>query len=142
MNTLVWIGAGISLGLVLAIAFGRRLRSASNIRPPKPVPVTCNQPPVRKRRYYGVSIKAGVNTCDAVDAIRNERFLLEDAPKFPLPDCNHADCSCVAIPEDDRRAIRNRRASSFTAYGDYNPNAYFEKRDKAEQDRREADAVK
>ncbi len=143
MNELIWISAGITLALLLVIMFGRHLMQRLRSEEPNvpPVQVTRNAPPRRKRHYYGVSIKAGVNTCEAVDKIRNERFLLEDAPKFPLPECNRSDCSCVAIPEDDRRAANDRRRYSFTAYGDYNPNSYFEKREKAKRDRRETDPV-
>lgn len=141
MSNLIWIGMGIGLCLVLAIVFGRRLVSFSELQPSKTVVVTRNEPKKRRRQFYGVSIKAGVNTCDAVDFIRNQRFLLEDAPKFPLPDCNRSDCSCVGIPEDDRRADSTRRNTSFSAYGDYNPNAYFEKREEENRDRRKAESV-
>ena len=142
MNNWIWIGAGIGLGLVAMMFLVRRvLTSGETPVAPGTLPVTRNEPPRRKRHYYGVSIKAGVNTCEAVDAIRNQRFLLEEAPKFPLPNCNRSDCQCVAIPEDDRRAANDRRAYTFTAYGDYNPNAYFEKREKVKRERRESDPV-
>jgi len=144
MNIWVLIGVGIGLFVVLSVYLYSRMRETLHDAAPAAaaLAVTRNAPTSRKRHYYGVSIKAGVNTCDAVDAIRNDRFLLEDAPKFPLPGCDRGDCSCVALPEDDRRAANDRRRYSFTAYGDYNPNAYYEKREDTEEDRRETDPVR
>ena len=141
MNNLILIGVGIGICIVLAILFGRRRPSLTDPQPRKTVEITRNQPPKRKRRFYGVSIKAGVCTCDAVDLIRNQRFLVEDAPKFPLPASNREDCRCVAIPEDDRRADFGRRNNAFSAYGDYNPNAYSEKRENVNRDRREVETA-
>lgn len=83
-------------------------------------------------KFHAVSIELGPNPCAAVSAIEGERFLSNDAPRLPLPDCTNPDCHCAyqhyddrrdglrrdsdvgllrAAPEDERRDRRGRRDS-------------------------------
>ncbi|MFQ5635177.1 MAG: hypothetical protein ACE5G3_07590 [Gammaproteobacteria bacterium] len=85
----------------------------------KPIEVTRNTPPKRKKHFYGVSVRPGVNCCDAAKTIARNRYLQGEAPQFPLSDCDRDDCRCVMYPEDDRRTDIDRREDAFAAYGDY-----------------------
>jgi hypothetical protein len=96
---------------------------APRAAPPTTEPPTAAQnkpPPPRKRSYFGASLNPGPNACDAAQALSGKRYLANEAPKLPLPDCNAATCKCQIVPLSDRRSGHDRR-DSFTPYGDYHP---------------------
>jgi len=83
-----------------------------------PARVGSNNGPTRDRRtsfgtsnaFHAVSIQPAENACPAVESIKVQRFLSEEAPGLPLPDCNAVDCSCKYVHYADRRSgTRNRR---------------------------------
>ncbi len=100
-----------------------------------PVVVTRNEPRPHARHYYGAFVQIGVNPCAAVKAIADQRFLSEDAPRFPLPGCNRDDCRCSMRPQDDRRAGYDRRGDSFSAYGNFEIDRHSQKRGKKSERR-------
>jgi hypothetical protein len=58
-----------------------------------------------KLRYHCVSIVAGTNGCAAALELRGVRVLSAEAPRLPLPGCEHAEsCNCTYRHHDDRRA--------------------------------------
>ncbi len=61
--------------------------------------------PAQKNPYEAVSVKSNlVDCCQAVRAIQDERFTLNQAPMLPLDDCDHRDvCACKYLKWDDRR---------------------------------------
>lgn len=141
-------GVGISIA-VLAFAVYRRSHpathgadfgstdtiSAKTVY--RPIEVTRNTPPVHKKHYYGVSVRPGVNCCDAIRAIAKNRYLQGQAPRPPLPGCDREDCRCIMHPENDRRTNIDRRADAFSAYGDYRDNWHPHRRREVDgQDRR------
>ena len=60
--------------------------------------------------YHAVSIEPREKGCQAVELIQSQRFLSDDAPGLPLPDCSASDCRCKYIHFADRRSgARDRR---------------------------------
>jgi len=93
-----------------------------------PVKVTRNEPAGHEHHYYGAYVQVGINPCDAVKAIADERYLSEDAPHFPLPGCDSDECRCMVKPQGDRRAGYDRRGDSFSAYGNFELDRHEQKR--------------
>jgi hypothetical protein len=63
--------------------------------------------------FHGVAIETprGAKACPAVARIAGERYLSEDAPALPLPDCETPhECRCVYQHFIDRRTDRRREA--------------------------------
>ncbi len=57
-----------------------------------------------KHPFHGISIKFDEkNACDAAKAIADKRFLSNEAPPLPLPDCDSSNCQCKYAHYDDRR---------------------------------------
>lgn len=101
-----------------------------------PVQVTRNQPARQSHHYYGATVQVCSNPCDAVREIANKRYLSEDAPHFPLPDCDREECHCIMRPQDDRRAGYDRRGDSFSAYGNFELDRHEQKRQEKRDRRR------
>lgn len=60
--------------------------------------------------FHAVSIHPETQACGAVCSIRAQRFLSEDAPGLPLPECNQSVCRCKYEHHSDRRTgARDRR---------------------------------
>jgi hypothetical protein len=145
MNTLILISVVAGLGIAVAVvALLRRNRpmvnkygddlAATAIHPP--FAVTRNAPPKREKEFYGVSVRPGVNCCDAVKEIVRNRYLQGDAPSLPLPTCDRSDCRCVMKPEDDRRSDIDRRDDAFSAYGDFRSGWHPRRRHEGKEERR------
>ncbi len=54
-------------------------------------------------RYPAVSVRTFRNGCPAAEALKGMRFLPEEAPPLPLPDCTWARCTCRYTHHVDRR---------------------------------------
>ena len=67
-------------------------------------------------KYHAVSIQFPSNACDAAREIAGKRYLSNEAPSIPLPDCDGRACTCTFIHYDDRRTGKDRR-SPFTPAG-------------------------
>lgn len=70
--------------------------------------------------FPSVSIQCGPSACQAVVDLSDHRFLANEAPKVPLPDCNSASCSCKFVHHDirreqdeDRRAPNSMRTALY-----------------------------
>lgn len=61
-------------------------------------------------KFHAVSIKPGRTSCEAVNAVEDVRFLSNEAPQLPLPDCTNPDCRCTYQHYDDRRTGPRRDA--------------------------------
>ena len=60
--------------------------------------------------FHAVSIIPAEGCCSAVNSIKVQRFLSEEAPGLPLADCAAEDCRCKYIHHADRRSdARDRR---------------------------------
>ena len=53
--------------------------------------------------YPAVSIRTYHNGCPAAEALKGQRFLPEEAPSLPLPNCIWARCNCTYAHHVDRR---------------------------------------
>ena len=60
--------------------------------------------------FHCVSIKFRATACAAVKALDGQRFLSQDAPMLPLPECDSASCRCTYQHYDDRRSGPRRDA--------------------------------
>lgn len=60
--------------------------------------------------FHAVSIAPVENCCPAVESIKSQRFLSEEAPSLPLDKCSAVACQCKYIHYADRRSgARDRR---------------------------------
>jgi hypothetical protein len=116
MDTVTWAALGIFAGLILPwcllrlrarspAAAGGRAERADRI-PARP------RETLRKaiaRRFHGVSIREGLHSCPAAQALRGQRFLSEEAPALPLAGCDQKACQCAYAHHRDRRDGDDRR---------------------------------
>jgi len=59
--------------------------------------------------YHAVSIKPGLECCQASKQFGNMRFLAHKAPRLPLPECTSSSCTCLYTHYSDRRTGSERR---------------------------------
>ncbi len=59
--------------------------------------------------YHAVSIHYHMNACDAAKQLTDKRFLSDEAPKLPLPECTASTCHCHYEHYEDRRDGEERR---------------------------------
>lgn len=59
--------------------------------------------------YRAVSVHPASPCCKAVRGLRKQRFLTNDPPLLPLPDCDLARCRCQYRHHEDRRHSDERR---------------------------------
>jgi len=68
-----------------------------------------------KGSWQSVSVVPGKSACEAVEKLRQQRFLGRDAPRLPLPGCaNRDDCQCKYQRHADRRADARRAEDRFS----------------------------
>ena len=98
--TAIAIGVLVFLGLVLPSRISAQNNSGQNRR----TRGGASNP------FHAVSIEPAQEGCLAADTIKAQRFLSEDAPGLPLPDCIAEGCDCKYIHHTDRRdGSRDRR---------------------------------
>ena len=91
--------------------------------------------------YHAVAIKFPQNGCAAAKAIAGRRFLANEAPTLPLPECDVSNCGCQFTHYDDRRARKDRR-SPFATSMSTDGTGSFEKERRDKKDRRSDDDFK
>lgn len=135
MNNWLLLLVGFPIGIAV-VWFLVRDKAAGEIvatprwkNKPGPVKVTRNKPRHHEQHFYGAYVQVGINACEAAKAIADHRFLADEAPHFPLPDCDRDECRCMLRPQDDRRAGYDRRGDSFSAYGNFEMDRHAQKRD-------------
>jgi hypothetical protein len=68
------------------------------------------QPGPFKQTWHGVSIAGGPLACPAAEGLRHKRFLSDEAPSLPVPECSSPwRCKCIYRHHSDRRATLRRR---------------------------------
>lgn len=65
--------------------------------------------------FHAVSIRPGLESCEAAKKLKGKRLLSKNAPSLPLPQCGVADCQCWYEHFADRR-LDDRRAHGRTNY--------------------------
>jgi hypothetical protein len=63
---------------------------------------------------HAVSVETGLTPCAAAIALSDRRFLSNEAPPLPLPDCDSDSCGCRYAHHDDRRSGDDRRMPFFS----------------------------
>lgn len=58
--------------------------------------------------YRAVKLRICPRPCRAAQLMRQQVFLVGEAPELPLPECNRS-CGCSYLPQRDRRADKDRR---------------------------------
>ena len=62
-----------------------------------------------KQPWHAVSVIAGPVACPAIEGLRDKRFLSDEAPLLPLPECSSPwGCKCTYRHFSDRRANPRR----------------------------------
>src|ERR1700693_2283500 len=90
-----------------------------------------------KQRGHAVSVVAGPVACPATVGLRHKRFLSDEAPSLPLPECSSPwRCKCIYRHFSDRRATP-RRATDRGASS--SPKVGNERREKLGKRGRRAD---
>lgn len=129
MSSIWWL-AGVAL-LVTCVLAWLFLRPRNK---PAPKPIVSRRPAKRPRHYYGVVFRPGPASCRFANALRDQRFLSEEAPRLPIAGCDAGRCECLLIPTDDRRGSQDRRLR-FSPLAGYEPDLQTTKA-KREGDRR------
>src|SRR5580704_1203001 len=75
-----------------------------------------------KQQWHAVSVVAGPGACPATEGLRQKRFLSDEAPSLPLPECSSPwRCKCIYRHFSDRRAnprrVTDRGTSSSPRVG-------------------------
>ncbi|MBT8082136.1 MAG: hypothetical protein KJP08_10415 [Gammaproteobacteria bacterium] len=89
-------------------------------------------------RYHAVSIHYAEGACAAAKALSGQRYLANEAPRLPLPDCDAHQCRCYFAHHEDRRTQRDRR-SPFGA-GSHGGTSGFRQDERREREERRQDA--
>ena len=87
--------------VVLIVAAAVLLRSSKASTRSK---ASDRRPGARSSRYHGVSCHPPLQSCDAAVKIAGSRFLVAEAPQFPLSDCTARQCRCKYQHHEDRRS--------------------------------------
>lgn len=97
----------IALFLVVALVIWRKKRRATEkaIAGEKSIDLTATT-----SKFHAVSIRPGLEACDAARGLEGQRFLSEAAPPIPLPSCDSRNCQCRFVHFADRRSGDDRRS--------------------------------
>lgn len=63
--------------------------------------------------YAALCIEPGNNSCEAAQRVAGEKYLVNEAPKLPLPGCDPAQCECRFKDHDDRRESHEDRMNPY-----------------------------
>mgnify|MGYP001319407103 CR=1 FL=1 len=113
------IAVAVLLGVLILVR--RNIRKEST----RPKPDQHNKNTTeRNTRFHAVSIRFAPCACEAAKHIEGQRFLSAAAPRFPLPECDAAQCKCRFKHHTDRRTGNDRRDAwgqsfSYPSTGQY-----------------------
>jgi hypothetical protein len=84
----------------------------------KIIPISTKSPGIAqapsKETWHAVSVVGGPGPCLAVERLGPKRFLADEAPRLPLPECSYAwRCKCVYRHFPDRREGPRRAAEQY-----------------------------
>jgi hypothetical protein len=55
-------------------------------------------------QYPAVSVLVSPTCCQSAELLKGLRYMAEEAPPLPLPDCTNAKCHCIYVHHSDRRS--------------------------------------
>jgi hypothetical protein len=70
----------------------------------------------RSNPYHAVAVKYPKDACAAVRQVEAKRFLTNEAPPLPLPNCTVKNCGCRFIHFNDRRDEDRRERVNIGHY--------------------------
>jgi len=114
------------------------LRKRRDTGPQKPDRRTSAAKTSGSTQYHAVSIRFEADACPAAKELQGRRFLSNEAPSLPLPECRAVTCRCHFMHHEDRRSGKDRR-SPFGAGGLAGATGRYEKERRQQDDRRADD---
>lgn len=99
-STLIFLSVVAAAGLMLFLFSGFPGRKTTGVQIPAQ---DYTDAEAGGTRYPAVSIRTFRKGCPASESLRGVRFLPEEAPPLPLPDCSWARCNCRYTHHVDRR---------------------------------------
>jgi hypothetical protein len=103
LTVLIAIGATAAVLLLKGMIAHKPAARAANTRPGRITKKTAKNAVPARLPYHAVSCRSGVGSCEAVEEINGERFLVEVAPQLPLDACAKERCKCKYLHHQDRR---------------------------------------
>jgi hypothetical protein len=64
--------------------------------------------------YRAAEIVIQKNACKAVLGLTGNRFLMDEVPHIPVPDCTSRKCTCTYLRHNDRRNKNGNRRAEFS----------------------------
>lgn len=137
-TTLIVIGVIAAVVLLKHLITPKPAAGAANTRPRRVAKKTAERAVCTRLPYHAVSCRSGAGKCAAVKAIKNQRFLVEDAPQLPLADCTSERCECKYLHHEDRRDNDDDRRALYGIKSEFYE--YTSKQDRrVKNGRRESD---
>jgi hypothetical protein len=137
-TTLIVIGVIAAIVLLRGMITPKPAALAANNRPGRVAKKTAESAVCTRLPYHAVSCRSGAGKCAAVEALRDQRFLVKDAPQLPLADCTSERCECKYLHHEDRRDNDDDRRALYGIKSDYYE--YTSKQDRrVKNGRRESD---
>ena len=68
--------------------------------------------PSPNSQWKAVKVKTGLMCCRPAESMRDQLYLVSEAPGFPLENCKAKDCQCRYIQMNDRREGSDRRETT------------------------------
>ncbi len=129
MTTIVWITAGVTIGLIFPWIIMRWCRSATG---PVLASTASDQGQINEEMldtdsWQAVTIRPSLESCAAAIEQRGRRYLATEAPDLPLPGCDVTKCGCRFKNYEDRRDDEDRRLE-FGQFNNLNPRSGNENR--------------
>ena len=88
--------------------------------------------------FRGVQIHPGPGACKLARAQKGQRYLMNEAPSLPLPECDADKCQCRYVKQRDRRSWEPRRLE-LGQFGSIRPHGSEDRRE-GRRDRRKSDS--
>ena len=95
--------------------------------------------PDRSYTHRAASITFKECACDAVKKLEGRRFLVNDVPSIPVPDCTSPNCNCSYTRHNDRRRLYEERRALFSLKADLHTIGGNEERREKKEGRRADD---
>jgi hypothetical protein len=137
-TTLIVIGVIAAIVLLRGMITPIPAARAANSRPGRVTKKTTVSAIRTRLPYHAVSCRSGTGNCAAVEALKDQRFLVEDAPQLPLEGCTSERCECKYLHHQDRRDNDDDRRALYGIKSEFYE--YTSKQDRrVKNGRRESD---
>ncbi len=138
-TTLIVIGVIAAIVLLKGMITPKPAALAANSRPGRVTKKTAVSAISTRLPYHAISCRSGAGNCAAVETLKDQRFLVEDAPQLPLADCTSSErCKCKYLHHQDRRDNDDDRRALYGIKSEFYE--YSSKQDRrVKNGRRESD---